>query len=66
MFGVAVFMWSYNQLQAYQTTFGQTCQGLNNETQASYNGLQMLQMQMIGVMLAIAGLGALIFGAAKK
>lgn len=64
IFGVAVFMWSYNQLQDYQTSLGQIGRALSAEAQARYDELQM--MQILGIVFGIAGIGALIFGAAKK
>ena len=64
VFGVAVFMWSYNQIQDFQTTLGQLGRALNSDAQARYADAQMTQI--IGIVFAIAGIGALIFGAAKK
>lgn len=64
VFGVAVFVWSYNQIQDYQTTLGQLGRAFDKDTQARYDEMQMTQL--IGIVLGVAGIGALVYGAAKK
>jgi len=64
IFGVAIFMWSYNQIQDYQTSLGQLGRVFSADEEARYNEMQIVQI--LGVVFGIAGIGALIFGAAKK
>lgn len=66
IFGLAVFMYTYNQMVNFQNTglIGQFARALSPDIQRQYNELQLLQVGGMG--FAVAGVGSLIYGAAKK
>lgn len=62
-FGVALFIWTSNQMAEGQTSLGQIGRTLSSSMQAQYQQYQ--YMQLGGVSFVVVGIEALIYGAAK-
>lgn len=63
-FGAVIFVWTYNMMADGQTSLGQLGRLANPILAAQYKDLQ--NSQLIAIPFIIAGIGALIYGAAKK
>lgn len=63
-FGVVLFMWASNQMSEGQTSIGQIGRAFSSNMQAQYQQYQYMQLGGIGI--AVVGIGALIYGVAKK
>lgn len=66
IFGIGLFMYGYNQIQEFRSLgfLGQLGRAINPDLQKQYDDYQ--NFQYVGMASAVVGIGALIYGAAKK
>jgi hypothetical protein len=66
VFGIGLLMYSYNQIQEFRSLgfLDQLGRTINPELQRQYDDYQ--NFQYVGMAFAVVGVGALIYGAAKK